>query len=116
MSHKISESILKQISSFARQNKNQEICGIIVNIDGQKKFIECENLAHDKQKFFAIDCGVYIENNVEVVVHSHCLGSASPSSTDCRCANNLELPFLIYSTIDDNFCLYENKSVIKFKV
>lgn len=37
MSHKISESILKQISSFARQNKNQEICGIIVNIDGQKK-------------------------------------------------------------------------------
>ena len=93
-----------------------KICGVIVNIDREKKFIECENLAHDKQKFFAIDCEVYIENDVEAVVHSHCLGSANPSSTDCRCANNLGLPFLIYSTIDDNICLNKKKSVIKFKV
>lgn len=116
MIHKISESILKQISSFAKRNENQEVCGVIVDIDEQKKFIECENIAHDKQNFFAIDSEVYINYNVKMVVHSHCLGSANPSSTDRRCSNNLELPFLIYSTIDDNFCLYENKSVIKFKV
>ena len=51
-----------------------------------------------------------------MIVHSHCIGSADPSLTDLRCADSLGIPFLIYSTIDNNFCLYENKSVLKFKV
>lgn len=116
MSGKIKLSILHHISNFANQNPEQEICGVIVSVDGEKKFIECENIAKDKKNFFVIDGRVYLDHNIEMVVHSHCIGSADPSSTDLKCADSLNVPFLIYSIIDNNFCLYENKSVLKFKV
>ena len=113
---KINKKILREIIDYCNLYKNEESCGIIVGLNDVQKFIPCENIAIDKQKYFALDSNVYIDYDVDVIVHSHCLGSAAPSKLDRSCSDDLEVPFLIYSTIDDNFCLYENKSVIDFKV
>ena len=112
----IEEKILREIVDYCNLYKNEESCGIIVELDSAQKFIPCENIALDKQKYFVLDSNVYIDYNVDMIVHSHCLGSAAPSKLDRSCSDDLEVPFLIYSIIDDNFCLYENKSVIEFKV
>lgn len=110
------ENILNEIASYANLNLNEEICGVIVKEGCSRKFIKCDNKAIDKQKFFEIDFSVFIEYLPEIIVHSHCLGSAKPSLLDKTNSKYIGLPFLIYSTLHDNFCLYENNSVIEFKV
>lgn len=112
----IAQEILHEIIDYCNLLKNEESCGVVVQLNGAKKFIPCENIALDKQKYFALDSNIYIDYDVDMIVHSHCLGSANPSKLDRSCSDDLEVPFLIYSIIDDNFCLYENKSVIEFKV
>ena len=114
--YNIEQKILQEIVDYCSLYKNEESCGIIVQSNDSQKFIPCENIAIDKQKYFALDSSIYIDYDVDMIVHSHCLGSANPSKLDRSCSDDLEVPFLIYSIIDDNFCLYENKSVIEFKV
>lgn len=114
--YNIEREILREIIYYCKKIKNEESCGIIVEVGDSKEFMPCENIASDKQKYFAIDSSIYIDYNVDMIVHSHCLGSAKPSKLDRSCSDDLAVPFLIYSIIDDNFCLYENKSVIEFKV
>jgi proteasome lid subunit RPN8/RPN11 len=114
--YNIEQKILQEIVDYCSLCRNEESCGIIVQLNDSQKFIPCENIAIDKQKYFALDSSIYIDYDVDMIVHSHCLGSATPSKLDRSCSDDLEVPFLIYSIIDDNFCLYENKSVIEFKV
>lgn len=113
---KIKPSILNKISACFKLYPNQEACGFIVEDNNVLDFIECENLANNKRDFFVVDPFVFAENNVVTVVHSHWQGSSTPSGLDKKIADDFDLPFLIYSIIDDDFCLYENKSVTKIKV
>lgn len=114
--NKIPNQILKNISAYAQQNKEEEVCGILIDENDNIKFIECENIAQDKKFYFQIDPCVFIDYNIQAVVHSHCVGTARPSGHDKQCSNSMNAPFLIYSVLYDNFCLYENKSVTEFKV
>ena len=114
--YNIEQKILQEIVDYCNLYKNEESCGIIVQSNDSQKFIPCENIAIDKQKYFALDSSIYIDYDVDMIVHSHCLGSAKPSDLDKKCADEWDIPFLIYSTIDNNFCLYYNKSVTTFKV
>jgi proteasome lid subunit RPN8/RPN11 len=112
----LSNKILNKISTYAKENENQEICGVLVKIDDSFEFIKCENLAKNKKVYFEIDPCVFVDYNIQVIVHSHCMGSAKPSTDDKKCSDSIDMPFLIYSVLHDNFCLYDNKSVTQFKV
>ena len=114
--NKISQSTYSHIKNFFCTNKEEELCGIIVDAINGGRFIECENIASDRVYYFHINPCVFIDNKVDLVVHSHCMGSARPSTLDIKCSESMDIPFLIYSILDDNFCLYQNKSVLSFKV
>jgi len=101
----IPHKILEEIKFYARSFSNEESCGVIV-FDEEFKFIACENLSQNKDQHFSIDPFVLIENNVTAVYHSHVNSCCSPSCLDKKIRNNLQIPFLIYSLRDDNFCLY----------
>lgn len=110
------QNILQQISECAKSKSDQEICGIVTTLNNNQEFIELKNLAEDKKNFFYIDPFVFLSHDVDFIVHSHCLGTAQPSSCDMRSSDCIDVPYLIYSTVYDNFCLYQNNSVITFKV
>jgi proteasome lid subunit RPN8/RPN11 len=113
---KISESTYLSIKKFFYTNKNEEMCGVIVDAIHGGRFVECENIALDRVYYFQINPCVFIDNKVDFVVHSHCMGSAKPSGLDIKCSESMDIPFLIYSILNDDFCLYQNKSVCNFKV
>lgn len=108
-----SENILNQVKDFCRQNPTEESCGIILK---SGSFIPCSNIARNKKNFFIIEPEELVFNEVAFIVHSHWQGPSRPSSLDKKCSDDFEIPFLIYSIPDDNFCLYQNKGVTKIKV
>ena len=107
------ENILNQIKDFCKKKPTEESCGIILKCGD---FVPCDNIARDKRKCFVIQPEELVFNEVAFIVHSHWQGPSRPSSLDKKCSDDFEIPFLIYSIPDDNFCLYQNKGVTKIKV
>lgn len=112
----IQTNILLDVIDYSNSKNTEEVCGVVEISDGVQKFIKCENIAENKKKFFLINPWVYIDYEILFIFHSHCEGSALPSGLDKKCADLIGLPFLIYSVLEKNFCLYSNKSVTTFKV
>jgi proteasome lid subunit RPN8/RPN11 len=107
----ITQSILEECKAYAREFPEEECCGIIINKDNKLHFNKCDNIHTDRKNFFAINSEELIYNDVQYIFHTHWNGPARPSSFDKKSADELCLPFLIYSLIDDEFFLYENISV-----
>lgn len=105
----IPEGILAQISNLSHLSADEEICGIIY--DGCKNFIQCKNISNNKSNSFCIDPYVFIEYDVNIVFHSHVIGSSSPSCWDMDSSNKINIPYLIYSLRDKDFYLYNNVGV-----
>lgn len=103
--------ILDECKKYAHQFPNQECCAVITKQNNNLKFKPCENIHPDKQGFFAINPEEFIYNDVAYVFHTHWNGPCRPSSFDKKSSDELCVPFLIYSLIDDRFFLYENISV-----
>ena len=112
----LDQKILSQVKGYCDLNKDEERCGIITDIKTGGRFIGVDNLAENKKLYFFIDPEIYIMYNIDIIVHSHCMGNAEPSLLDKKCSDDLDLPFLIYSSVYNNFCLYRNKRVINLKV
>lgn len=74
-------------------------------------FEPCKNLSETPEFNFVIDAEKFIENKVIYVYHSHVNESANPSKFDTKSSEELCVPFLIYSLRDNDFKLYQNKSV-----
>jgi len=112
----ITSSFLVEISEYLKKQKSEESCGLVIQNGGKYSFLACENISIDKKNFFAVDPFLFAANDVVAVVHSHWQGSSFPSILDKKVSDDFDIPFLIYSIIDNDFCLYQNKSVNKIKV
>ena len=111
VSNNLPEYILEDCKRYAKGFPDQECCALIIAYDNQLIFKPTKNLHSNPVGFFAIDPVELIEYDVEYVFHSHWNGGSRPSSFDKKSSNELCIPFLIYSLIDDDFYLYENISV-----
>lgn len=111
MLSKISAEILNKIKIYCKQNSNVESCGVIVSLEGQDVFVECENLSKKPAGNFYINPRILIDYDVKYIVHSHTNCSSRPSENDIVQCNEICIPYLIYSLRDDDFFLYENISV-----
>jgi len=107
----IPDSLLVEIKKYCIKNKNQESCGIIHQGLQGLHFLGCRNLSSYPRESFILEPNLIVDYDVKYVVHSHIIGSSKPSSCDTSSSNELCIPFLIYSLIDDDFYLYENISV-----
>lgn len=107
----IPQKILEQIKIHCHKYSDQEACGIIYKSENELHFLECDNLSDNRKYHFIIDPMILIDYDVKYIVHSHINSSAKPSECDVNNANELCIPFLIYSLCYDNFYLYDNISV-----
>jgi proteasome lid subunit RPN8/RPN11 len=108
----LNKRILQDIKEYARLYPSQETCGLVVREGEELSFVRCNNKHPGPESGFVISTQKFLSyERVEYIYHSHPKSSSMPSEVDRNYSDELMVPFLIYSLPDDNFTLYENKSV-----
>ena len=92
--------MIKQILEYARTKPTEEICGLIVDINGIETFVPCTNVSIDKSDEFSIDPTDWIKceelGTIKKVVHSHPFTRAVPSDpADLVGIEDSGLPWII---------------------
>ena len=102
----ISDKLLKDIKLYSIKNKTIESCGLVVGQRKSEKFIKCKNMHPKPEVAFAISPKDLLVDNVKYIFHSHPIVSSRPSCADKKYCNELRIPFLIYSILEDDFFIY----------
>lgn len=102
--------IKNKIKELALHNPNEEVCGILHHTFDKASIFPCENIAQDKTTDFEIDPQKYLEccqlGKPYGIYHSHPKGKAAFSEHDIESANEVLLPYHLYSIEDDKFLEY----------
>lgn len=115
MHEDIPKSVLRDCSLYAISKKEIEACGLVLGSE-EKTFYPTENLDASPESF-EIDPRIQlIRHKIFCLFHSHPLASAAPSDADICSAKAIQLPYLIYSVIHDNFIYFDLKKCIPIKV
>ena len=79
----------------------EEGCGLLVNRKGKLYWEMCTNVAENPLEDFVIDPKEYLRaslsGTIHAIVHSHPDATSSPSESDIRASNFLQIPYIIYS-------------------
>tara|TARA_Y100001973_G_C5196746_1_gene334790 strand:+ start:2685 stop:3005 length:321 start_codon:yes stop_codon:yes gene_type:complete len=102
----ISDKLLQDIKLYSIKNKSIECCGLIVGSKKSQKFVKCNNIHSKPQYAFSIDPKELLIDDVKYIFHSHPIISSRPSDIDKKYCNELRIPFLIYSILNDDFFIY----------
>jgi proteasome lid subunit RPN8/RPN11 len=103
---KIKNFIIKQ----SIQDSPKETCGFIVFKDNFI-CIPCENISKDPEHFFKISSIDFLKikkmyNKIYYIYHSHTNESCDFSETDKTCAENLNLPIILYNIKENILKIY----------
>jgi len=103
--------MLDSIYKAAEQAAPEEMCGLIIEKDGNEEFINCENFAENKLNEFKIDPKTFVKyqliSKIKYVVHSHYMQNCKPSQHDKDVAKVLGIPFLIVSYPEKGVEIYD---------
>lgn len=103
-------SIKQKILKACREKPEEEVCGFIVEKNGQFNLIEAKNYSADRSENFEISPKFFYqtkkENNIVAIYHSHPRTPAHPSDIDKRVSDSSLFPFVIYSGKDNDFNFY----------
>jgi proteasome lid subunit RPN8/RPN11 len=105
---------VKSIIQICEEKKHNEICGFVGLKNGKFVLQECENIADDKIRHFAINPVDYLlfqdQNEFLFLFHSHIAGDEKPSQFDVVMSENSCLPFFIYSLSNKKSNIYIPKT------
>ena len=97
----------ESFKEYAKEQAPNEACGLLAVIKGEETFWPCKNIAEGKFEFFMLDPDDWAEcedaGEVIGVIHSHPVGSATPSDTDKAACEHLGFPYFIYSIQHDHW-------------
>jgi hypothetical protein len=103
---------LDEAKQYAVVNPSTEVCGLIVDYNGSKKFLKCENKSKDPRNSFTIHPLEYIKakayGNILACFHSHIKGS-SFSAQDIFNSFKHNLSYYLYSIKKDKFYFFDPK-------
>lgn len=103
-------SIKQKILKLCRQKPEEEICGFIVEKNGQFNLVEAKNYAEDRTENFEISPKFFYqtqkENKIVAIYHSHPKTPAQASEVDKKVSDSSLFPFVIYSGKDNEFGYY----------
>ena len=103
--------MLDIIYKAAEQAAPEEMCGLIIEKDGNEEFINCENFAENKLNEFKIDPKTFAKyqliSKIKYVVHSHYMQDCHPSEHDKKNCKALGIPYLIVSYPDRGVEIYD---------
>ena len=113
----------KKIKNFIHkesiENYPNECCGFIIeDFDNNFKCIPCENIAINKQEYFSIRSTDYLNiknkyNKIHYIYHSHTNDNFDFSEEDKRCAENLNIPIILYILKNNEIKIYEIYEIFK---
>lgn len=107
----IDKKIKNFISKNASLNSNEEICGFIIHDGNNFKCIACDNISDSKKDNFKINSKKYLEikNKYKIyyIYHSHINDNEDFSIKDKSCAENLDIPIILYHLKTNKFKIYE---------
>lgn len=84
--NKLKPSTIKEILKHAEEGYPEEICGVVVMVEGKERYVQCLNIAKDKTQDFRM-CPQSMVDAEEVgeivgIVHSHPDGTSRASPHD----------------------------------
>lgn len=80
----ITEELKQILIDTAKKEFPKEMCGVLIENNGNIEFKQCENLSKEPTELFEIDSSVLIDFNVVAIVHSHTNGRNYLSKYDMR--------------------------------
>lgn len=86
----------------ASMEREQEVCGLVINVKGKKIFKRCRNISRLSDQFILSpqDYAICEESGqILAVFHSHPNGSSEPSEADRISCEGSKLPWYIYSPL-----------------
>jgi len=90
---------IKQAIEHAKSKCPEETCGLIGVVKGKIKYVECENVSDEKEKYFIMSAIDYAkaEDSMEItyIVHSHPNINPEPSQADLVAIEKGVLPWVI---------------------
>jgi len=112
----LTKKMFNQIKSHANQEKPNECCGLLVNIDGGTKIMPCKNTADNKKDNFSIDALDYMQasdiGKIIAFYHSHCeVGADDFSLLDKYNSINHKLPLILYYLPKNEFKVFDEHSL-----
>ncbi len=110
-----SEKILNECRAHAQANSDIESCGLILKYR-PLVFFPMKNVLHSDSRFEMHKETFLIKNKIHTIFHSHPYSIAYPSEEDFRKSRSLNIPYLIYSCMHDNFIYFNLKKCIPIKV
>ena len=98
----MNDDLIESVLSIAREGAPEEVCGLLVQIDGDVVPLSAKNLSHEPKRSFYMDPTAWLsarEAGGEVigVFHSHPDRSPKPSMPDRQQCEATGLPWLIVS-------------------
>lgn len=104
MPNTVFKEIYPYLVEHAKEVAPLECCALIVNFKGKLKYVKCTNIYHGLNNFIikpedyanAEDLG-----DIVAVAHSHVSQPARFSKVDLACLNKGNVPWVLYSILDD---------------
>ncbi len=103
----LNDILIEKIKFHLNQNLKQESCGVVYMHEGCLDYMPCINYSSMPSSSFSIDPMIIISYDVKYIVHSHINSGPEPSLSDVKYAENLDLPYIIYSTKEDRFYIHK---------
>lgn len=105
--------IKRQIEYQSEKEPNKEVCGFVVEKDGELSVLPMKNYSEIPEEEFYIPSKEFLfvkkTNNIVAVYHSHCRGGCEPSAFDLKTSDLICYPFVIYSLEKNSFHVHEPK-------
>ena len=105
----INASLKNTIKEYSFRFPLEEACGLVVSDRDSLSFVPCKNRHSQPAYAFSISPRNVLDYDVKYIFHSHPKSSAHPSRVDMSYCDELRIPFLIYSILDDEFILHRPK-------
>ena len=103
--------IKRQIEYESEKEPNKEVCGFVVEKEGELTALPMKNYSEIPEDEFYIPSKEFLfvkrNNNIVAVYHSHCKGGSEPSNFDLKTSDLICYPFVIYSLEQNSFHVHE---------
>lgn len=114
----ILDNIKELIKKHAIRVLPQECCGFVVKNNENINIIECINIATNPNVNFQISSFEFlkVKNRYQIlyIYHSHPVEQDLFSPLDIITANNLNLPMVLYSVVNNIFKVYDPRKISKY--
>lgn len=103
--------IKRQIEYESEKQPNKEVCGFVIEKEGELTALPMKNYSEIPEDEFYIPSKEFLfvkrNNNIVAVYHSHCKGGSEPSNFDLKTSDLICYPFVIYSLEQNSFHIHE---------